>query len=296
MTKAQKEQADLVAWYMTARPAAVATPGNSSVLNKWKSRGGILGGIASFLLLLGKFFFPILVFLSKFKMLLILGKVLLTGSSMLISMWFWSQLFGWPFAVGLVLLIFIHESGHALAARMRGSPLGIMVFIPFMGAFVSHRGGRTVVEDAFIGIMGPVFGTLAGLGCLAIYFFGDRNPFWLALAQVDFMINLFNLAPTAPLDGGWIVPVFSPRALAFGSVLMLLMAFLNPLILVLFILSLPRVIAGWKSKGADMPYFKATAAQRWMFGFAYIGLVVVLGVLMAAMQVMLHSVPLFRPH
>ena len=75
----------------------------------------------------------------RFVKLLTFGKFLLGGGSMLLSMWVWARFYGWPFGVGIVLLIFIHECGHALAARMRGIPTGIMVFIPLMGAFVTTK-------------------------------------------------------------------------------------------------------------------------------------------------------------
>ena len=199
-----------------------AAPQNPSRLERWKSQGGLLGALASILLVLAKIGAPLLVLLSKLKFLLIglklltFGKLLLTFGSMLVSAWFWAKLYGWPFGVGVVLLIFIHECGHALAARLRGIETGIMVFIPLMGAFVTtKRYGRNIVEDAFIGIMGPIVGTLAGVACLGVYLV-THSEFWLALAQWDFLVNLFNLAPTAPLDGGWITPLFSPKLLAVG--------------------------------------------------------------------------------
>ena len=252
-----------------------------SLLERWKAKGGILGGIASVLLLLAKVAAPVLAILAKFKFLALGLKLLLGSGSMLLSMWVWGLIYGWKFGVGIVLLIFIHECGHALAARMRGIPTGIMVFVPLMGAFVTTgRYGKSIVEDAFIGIMGPVFGTLAGLGCLLIYAVTPgHSPFWLALAQVNFFMNLFNLAPTPPLDGGWITPLFSPKLLAVGAVLLLFLARYNPLIIVLAAMSLPRIISGWKAKPEDSPYYQATAADRWKFGAAYLGLAVFLAVL-----------------
>ena len=235
------------------------------LLQRWKEKGGLLGTLASFLLLLAKIGLPILSLLGKFKFLLGAG-------SMLVSMWAWGLVYGWRLGVGIVLLIFIHECGHALAARMRGIPTGIMVFVPFMGAFVTTgRYGKSIVEDAFIGIMGPVFGTLSGLGCLLLYLVAP-NPYWLVLAQFCFLMNLFNLAPTPPLDGGWITPLFSPKLLAIGAVLLLFIAFYNPLVILLALMSLPRIIAGWKAKPEDSPYYQATTADRWRYGLVYLGL------------------------
>src|SRR5207249_9519714 len=140
------------------------------------------------------------------------GKLLLTGGTMFISMFVWSFRFGWPLAIGIVLMIFIHECGHALAARKLGHPVGVMVFIPFCGAVVTTRGARNVVEDAFIGIMGPIAGTLVGIVCCGLFLL-THDLFWLVLAMFCFWINLLNLTPAPPLDGGWISPLFSPKLL-----------------------------------------------------------------------------------
>ena len=242
-------------------------PLRGSLLERWKSKGGLLGTLASLFVLLSK-----LKFLLVGLKLLTFGKLLLGGGSMILSMWAYGAIFGKWFGVGIVLLIFIHECGHALAARMRGIPTGIMVFVPFMGAFVTtQRGSKNIVEDAFIGIMGPVFGTLAGIGSLLIYLV-HPVPYWLALAQFCFFMNLFNLAPTPPLDGGWITPLFSPKLLAIGAVLLLFVARYNPLIILLALMSLPRIISGWKAKPEDSPYYQVTSAERWRYGLIYLGL------------------------
>jgi Zn-dependent protease len=273
-----------------------APPGKKpGLLERWKARGGVLGTLASLLLLLAKIGAPVLAVLAKFKFLLIFGKLLLGGGTMLLSAWAYASIYGaWEIGAGIVGLIFIHECGHALAARMRGIPTGIMVFVPFMGAFVTtKRAGKNIAEDAFIGIMGPVFGTLAGLGCLLLYL-PFPSPYWLVLAQFCFFMNLFNLAPTPPLDGGWITPLFSPKLLAIGAILLLFVARYNPLVIILALLSLPRIIAGWKAKPEDSDYYQATAADRWKYGAVYLGLAAFLAVAGFALQAHLH-LPLL-PH
>ncbi len=278
------------------RPYYAPPPPTPGLLGRWKDKGGILGAIASGLLLLAKIGAPVLVLLSKLKFLFLIllkFKFLLGAGSMLVSMWVWGLIYGWQFGVGIVLLIFIHECGHAFAARLRGIPTGIMVFIPLMGAFVTtKRYGRNIVEDAFIGIMGPVFGTLAGLGCLLLYaILPGHSPLWLVLAQFNFFMNLFNLAPTAPLDGGWITPLFSPKLLAVGAVLLLFLIPLNPFIGLLALMSLPRIIAGWKAKPEDSPYYQATAADRWKFGAAYLGLAAFLALMGYGLHTYLRVLP-----
>jgi Zn-dependent protease len=240
-----------------------AQPG---LLDRWKQKGGILGTIATvliFLLKVGGPFFFVLVKLKVF---------LLFAGSMALSIWLESKVFGWQLAVGIVLLIFIHECGHALAARLRGIPTGVMVFIPFMGAFVTTKKyGRDLVEDAFIGIMGPVVGSVAAALCAAYYFVGHER-FWLVLGAWGIAINLFNLLPTPPLDGGWIAPLFSPKLLAIGAVIGVFAGFYNPFIWLLLIMSLPRIISGWKADPRTQPYYQVPAAARWNFGMLYGGL------------------------
>ena len=64
-----------------------------------------------------------------------LGKILLTSGTMLLSVFAYAWIFGWPYAVGFVLLIFVHEMGHYWAARQRGLDVGAPTFIPFVGAW-----------------------------------------------------------------------------------------------------------------------------------------------------------------
>lgn len=252
-----------------------------------KNQGGVVGTLIGFLLLLSK----AKGLLGAFK-LLSLSKFLVTGGSMLLSIVLQAFTRGWPMAIGVVLLIFVHECGHAFAAHRRGKPVGAMVFIPFMGAFVTTGKGKDIVEDAFIGIMGPVFGTLAGIACVGVYLL-TRDSFWLSLASINFLLNLFNLAPVAPLDGGWIVPLFSPKLLALGAVLLLPLALLNPLIGLLGLLSIPRIIGGWKADPTANPYYQATSADRWKYGLAYLFLAAFLagGTFLSANYLIPHRLP-----
>lgn len=268
---------------------AATPPEQQGRLARTQAKGGLMGALATIGIVLAKFGAPLLALLGKLKFLAVFGKVALTGGSMLLSMWLQAKVFGWPFAVGIVLLIFVHECGHAFAAWQRGIPFSGMVFIPFMGALVAHkRGGKDIAEDAYIGIMGPVFGTVGGLACVGIYAV-TREPFWLVLAQFNFWINLFNLAPMAPLDGGWIVPLFSPKLLAVGVILLFLIAPHNPLIWILALLSLPRIIGGWKAKPDENPYYQASRATKWKFGLAYLGLAAFLALSFSTLHNITHT-------
>jgi Zn-dependent protease len=249
--------------FKSANPSRQPKP---SRLKQLEARGGIVGSIATLLILGAKLAGPIL------KVLPFLPKLAVTLGSMLLSVWAYASLFGLPFAVGFVALMLIHEAGHAFAAWRQGIPLSAMVFIPFLGAMVVRkRSGKSVAEDAFIGIMGPAFGAASSLACLGIYLL-TGSPIWLGLAQIGVILNLFNLLPTLPFDGGWIVPVFSPKLLAAGVILILFFANGSPFIWCLFALSLPRIIAHWRSKPND-PYFRVTGDVRWRYGMAYLGLV-----------------------
>lgn len=140
-----------------------------------------------------------------------------TLASMAFTIWFYHLFLDWPIAIGSVLMIFVHECGHAIAARRFGLRYMGMKFIPGLGGVVYHqKGNTTVAEDGFIGIMGPVFGTLFGLGCLVGYF-TTQTPFWivfwLGLARWTFIVNAMNLLiPAPPLDGHWIAAVFARGA------------------------------------------------------------------------------------
>jgi Zn-dependent protease len=271
--------------YVPEQP--VQQPG---LLERWKAKGGILGVLASILMFLVKVGAPLLYFLSKLKFLAIGLKLILMLGSMAVSMWAWSTVYGWKMGVGIVGLIFVHECGHALAAKLRGIPTGIMVFIPLMGAFVTtNRYGKNLEEDAFIGIMGPVVGSAASLVCFLLYF-ATGSPFWMVLGLFGFFMNLFNLLPTAPLDGGWIVPLFSPKLLAIGAVIAVVVGFSNHLIWILAVASMPRIISGWKADPATQPYYRVSAAARWKYGAAYLGLATVLAIAVSLSHNLLKSV------
>jgi len=253
-------------------------PPSGTFLEQKKQQGGIWGVLATIALALLKWGGILLAFLSKIKIFVIIGKLLLTSSTMLLSMWAYSTLYGWPFAVGIVMLIFVHECGHAVAAKMRGIPVSFMVFVPLMGAAVGReRLGKDMAEDAFIAIMGPAVGTAGAVLCAA---FGliTGQAFLFALAQWGIFINLLNLLPTVPLDGGRIVQLFSPKILAFGALLMIPLGFMNPFIWLLGLLSLPRIIGGWKADPATQPYYFVSPAVKWKYGLAYAGLAVFLGI------------------
>jgi Zn-dependent protease len=145
-----------------------------------------------------------------------LAKVLLTMGSMFVMIWFEAVRYGWIFGVGFVLLILIHELGHGAAIKRAGLQAGYPVFIPFLGAFISLKGQiREPLVEADIALAGPIAGAAASTVCVALYF-ATNGRMWLALAHAGFFLNLFNMTPISPLDGGRAARVFSRNAWLAG--------------------------------------------------------------------------------
>ncbi len=206
------------------------------------------------------------------KLGLIFGKLFTTGGTMLLSIWFYATMWGWKFAVGFVLSIFVHELGHVYAAYQRGIPVSAPVFIPGMGAMILHRSSsRTIWDDALIALGGPLWGGAAGV-VLLIGADQLHSPMLQALAYTTFLINLFNLIPIMPLDGGWIVRAVSPKLWLLGAVgigAMVVTGHLhNPLVFILLILSVPQM---WRVLRHGAPDDASVTPERRMnMGFAYV--------------------------
>ena len=162
-------------------------------------RGGALGAAA---LLLWKFKAIAIFVLTKAK-LLVLGLTKgTTFLSMLAAIGAYWALFGWKFAIGFVLSIYIHEMGHVAAMRRYGLAATAPMFIPFVGAFIRMKQRpATAQEEARIGLAGPIWGFGAAIACFLVYV-TTGHPFWAALTHAGAMINLFNLMPVWQLDGG----------------------------------------------------------------------------------------------
>ena len=206
-----------------------------------------------------------------------LGKVLTTTGSMFVSVWLYSLAFGWSFAAGFVLLIFVHEMGHVFVAWRQGLPISAPIFIPFMGALIIAKAeGKSAWNEAVMGIGGPIAGSIGALACWWIYA-TTQNELFLGLAYVGFMINLFNLMPVFPLDGGWIIGAVSPYLWLVG-IIGLVAGFVtghfrNPMIIVLVISSLPRLWHGIRhgiGHGPDVQ--PATLDQKIKMALAYLAL------------------------
>lgn len=143
--------------------------------------------------------------LFKFKslaLLLLKVKFLGTALTMVLSIGAYALLFPVWFAVGFVVLIWVHEMGHVLQLKREGIAASAPMFIPFLGAFVAMKQmPKDVLAEARVGLAGPVLGSLGALGAWGIYEL-TQEPLFLGLAYIGFFLNLFNLLPMLPLDGG----------------------------------------------------------------------------------------------
>ena len=195
-----------------------------------------------------------LLLVTKLKAVLLLLpklKLLTTSATMVVSIAAYALIWGWSFAVGFVVLLLLHELGHVFQLRREGIPASAPMFIPFLGAVVAAKSmGDDASAEARVGLAGPILGTLATLVPLGIWI-ATGNEFWQALAYVGFFINLFNLLPVLPLDGGRAMAALSPWMwlVGFAGLLVLTIVFFNPILLL--ILALRRVRALQALEGAQ---------------------------------------------
>lgn len=244
-------------------------------------------GLRDLLRTLGAPFVALGVFLLKFGGLLLKLKVVTTGASMLVSIAAYAWIWGLPFAIGFVLLILVHELGHVLELRRQGVPASAPLFIPFLGAVV---GMRELPDDAWkeakVALAGPLLGSLGAAACWVA---GEAtgSELLVALAFVGFFLNLFNLVPIVPLDGGRAAAALHP-ALWFAGLLMmvgLLVVRPNPVLVLIVVLGGLDLWRRWRERGEAADYYRLTTAQRVSVAVVYLGLVAALGVAMSVTHV-----------
>lgn len=182
------------------------TPSQKKKTEKGAAGVGIIGLIA--------------LVLSKFKFLLLGLFKLKTLLSMFVFFGFYWQQWGWPYALGIVLSIYIHEMGHVAKLKHYGIEASAPLFIPFVGALIRVKQAFTDhVQDARVGLAGPFWGLGAAAVCYAAYLY-FQNGILAALAHTGAFINLFNLIPFWQLDGGRGFHSLNrtQRWLAFGAI------------------------------------------------------------------------------
>jgi Zn-dependent protease len=216
-------------------------------------------------------------------------KVFTTSASMLVSVAAYAWIWGWRFAAGLVLLIFVHELGHVLELRRQGVPATAPLFIPFLGAVVGMKQmPKNVWHEAQVAMAGPILGSLGALG---IWVAGEAldSELLVALAFTGFFLNLFNLLPISPLDGGRAVAALHPAFWAVGLALLLGLVFVspNPILIIILVLGGLEVWRRWRERGEPgaAEYYHAEPWQRAVVGVTYVGLAALLALAMSATHV-----------
>lgn len=216
-----------------------------------------------------------------------LGKLFLSSSSMLFYMWVMAKRGGVWFGVGFVVLLLIHELGHATIIRRYKLEAGWPIFIPFFGAMIALKQRPPSREaDAEISFAGPLWGTIASFAAASLYFVTDR-PFWLSLGYTGLFLNMFNMTPVRPLDGGAIVEMFSRRAWIVGGLVILALFAMNPAspALIMVLLMLPRMFS--RSDPNLVEPVPDAVRRTWMF--RYVGLLAFMGAGMYFMRAALHA-------
>jgi Zn-dependent protease len=189
-----------------------------------------------------------------------------------------------------VLLIFVHELGHAVVMRQQGIRAGAPVFIPFVGAVIAMKSlPRDAYVEALVGIGGPILGSLGAFVCLVIGWLGG-GEIWYALAYTGFMLNLFNLIPISPLDGGRIVGVIG-RWLWLVGYAVGIAVFLTTHSPILFLILLFGLFGlGRTLRGPRPGYFDVEPRKRLAIGAAYFALLALLALGMWVADVPLEPV------
>jgi Zn-dependent protease len=233
----------------------------------------------------------LLKFGAKLKGLLLLLpklKVLTTSASMLVSVAAYALIWGWKFAAGFVALLFVHEMGHVIQMRREGVKPSFMLFIPFLGAAVGARSlGGNALAEARIGLAGPVLGTAACAALLPVASATDSD-FWRALIFTGFFLNLFNLLPMLPLDGGRAMAAMAPWMwfLGFGATVLLMFVFPNPILILIALLGGMETWRRWRQRRhgeeGNAAYYRVAPRHRLIVGAVYVGLIVLLALGMDA--------------
>ncbi|MDO8214027.1 site-2 protease family protein [Conexibacter sp. CPCC 206217] len=263
------------AWDGTPPPAAPPPPGPQRSQTRMKRIFGplLVAGAA------------VLRFLGPLKGLLLALpklKLLTTSGSMLVSVGAYALIWGWKFAVGFVLLLLVHEMGHVIQLRREGIPASAPMFIPFLGAVVTAKSlGDDAAAEARVGLAGPILGSL-GAALLLPVWWATGDEFWQALAFTGFFLNLFNLLPVVPLDGGRAMAAMTPWMwlVGLGAMVGVAIAFPNPIIILIALLAAFETYRRWRALRAGgeavASYYRVKPATRLAVGAVYVGLIVLL--------------------
>ena len=250
-------------------------PGSGRSRGWLKRIGGVAVALGLILAKLGGKAKLILVALPKLKL-------FSTSASMLVSIVAYQLIFGWAFAVGFVLLLLLHELGHVIQLRREGIEASAPMFIPFLGAVISAKSlGGNAAAEARVGLAGPILGSIATLVPLGIWL-ATGSDFWRALAYIGFFLNLFNLLPVLPLDGGRAMAALSPYvwAVGFAGLIALTFFFPNPILLLVLLFGGIESWRRWKERNTPKgrAYNRVPPRMRALVAVVYLSLAALLGV------------------
>jgi Zn-dependent protease len=232
---------------------------------RWKRAGGPLAALAALA--------------AKLKGLLLLLpklKLLTTSGTMLVSVAAYALIWGWRFAIGFVVLLFVHEMGHVIQLRREGIKASAPMFVPFLGALVAMKEmPKNAAAEARVGLAGPVLGSLGALAVYGLYGL-TGNELFKALAFVGFFLNLFNLLPVLPLDGGRAMAALSPWMwfVGFGLLVGATIAFPNPIMLLILLFGGMETLRRWKARKSPeaQEFHRVRPAVRLAVAAVYLGL------------------------
>ena len=250
-------------------------PGSGRGEGPLKKIGSALAAIGLVLAKIGAKAKLILVALPKLKL-------FSTSASMLVSVVAYQLIFGWAFAVGFVLLLLLHELGHVFQLRREGVEASAPMFIPFLGAVISAKSmGDDAAAEARVGLAGPILGTVATLVPLGLWL-ATGEELWRALAYIGFVINLFNLLPVLPLDGGRAMAALSPWMwlVGFAGLIALTIFFPNPIMILVLLFGGMESWRRWKQRNTPeaRAYHDVPTRTRVLVAATYLGLAALLAV------------------
>jgi Zn-dependent protease len=219
----------------------------------------------------------ILLFLPKIK-------ILVTAGTAVASVGAYALLWGFPFAAGFVVLIFVHEMGHVIALRREGIKASAPMFIPFLGAVITARSlGDNALAEARVGLAGPILGSIAS-ALVAAVGLATHTSLLEALGYTGLFLNLFNLLPVVPLDGGRAMAAMAPWMWFVGFGVMVFLDFFapNPILLIITVVAGFELYRRWERRRVPTPaqtaYYKVSPRDRLTVAAVYIGLIVALAV------------------
>jgi Zn-dependent protease len=213
-------------------------------------------------------------------------KFFATSASMLVSVAGYAVFWGWKFAVGFVLLLVVHEMGHVLEAKRQGLNTGGVYFIPFLGAIMMLKEhSKDAAQAAWLGLGGPILGSAAAL-VTWLAGLGFESDLLVALGFTGFLLNLFNLIPVMPLDGGWATAVFHPMwwVCGLGGLVVLFLVFPSPIIAIVIVIGAGNAWKRWKHRHQEesAAYYAVTPGQRAAIASVYLSLAALLALGMSA--------------